>query len=79
MISQGNTTETHWREMVTDRIAEILRLVFLQVKDKLDGRFGNFEIFGCDFLLSEDMSPKLMEINANPSYSMELDESRLFI
>ena len=65
--------------MVTDRITEILRLVFLQVKDKLDAKYGCFEVFGVDFLLGEDLSPRLMEINSNPSFSCELEDSREYI
>ena len=64
---------------MTDRITEILRLLFLQVRDKLDGRFGNFEIFSADFLLGDDLCPRIMEINSNPSYAMEMEESRLYI
>ena len=49
---------------------EAMRLVFLQVKDRLDARYGCFEIFGVDFLVSEeedDLCPKLMEITSCPS------------
>ena len=51
-----------------------MRLVFLMVKDKLDRRYGCFEIFGLDFLLSaEDMNPKLMDITSCPSFSTEME------
>ena len=62
------------------RMVEILRLLFLQVKDKLDARFGCFEVLACDFLLKDDnLSPVLMEVNANPSLTFEMEDSREFI
>ena len=73
------TSESHFKEQVNGRINEILRLLFLQVKDNLDARYGCFEVFACDFLLKEDLSPVLMEINSNPSFSFELEESREFL
>ena len=58
---------------------EILRLLFMQVKDQLDARYGCFEIFACDFLLKEDLSPVLMDITSSPSFSFEMDDSRPFL
>ena len=70
LIEEGKTTDLHFKERVTDRMLEAMRLVFLQVKDRLDARYGCFEIFGVDFLVSEeedDLCPKLMEITSCPS------------
>lgn len=78
-MQEGHTSEAHFKETVLDRINEILRLLFLQIKDKLDARYGCFEVFGIDFLLREDLSPILMEVNSNPSYSYEFDDSREFM
>ena len=61
------------------RINEVLRLLFLQVKGQLDARYGCFEILACDFLLREDLTPVLMEVNSNASYSFEMDDSRDFM
>ena len=55
---------------VLDKIKEIMRLLFLSVKNKLDARYGCFEIFGVDFLLGNDLSPRVMDITSNPSYSI---------
>jgi hypothetical protein len=56
-----------YRSRVTERINEVMRLMFLQIQDKLDRKFGCFEIFGFDFMLDGDLSPKLLEININPA------------
>ena len=57
-----------------------MRLVFLSVKDKLERRFGCFEIFGLDFLISaDDLNPKLMEITSCPSFNTELNDTKPII
>ena len=69
----------HFKEQVTDKMLEAMRLLFLQVKDKLDAKYGCFEIFGVDFLLTEDLSPKLMEVTSCPSFSLEMADSKPII
>ena len=44
-----------------------MRLVFTMVKDKLDRKFGCFELFGFDFLIDSELNPHLIEINTNPA------------
>ena len=68
-----------FKQQVIGKINEVLRLLFLQLKGQLDARYGCFEIFACDFLLKEDLSPVLMEITSNPSFSFEMEDSREFI
>ena len=61
-------------------MTEILRLLFISVKDKLEGKFGCFEVFSVDFLLEmSDLSPKLMEVSTSPSYSFEMHASGEFL
>lgn len=52
---------------VTRRCNEICRLTFEAVKDRLERKFGCFELFGLDFLLDEDLNPQLIEVNTNPA------------
>ena len=51
------------------------------MKNKLDGRYGCFEIFGFDFLLAaeDDLSPRLMDITSCPSFSTEFTETKTLI
>ena len=52
---------------------ETMRLVFLMIKDRLERRYGCFEIFGFDFLVgAEDLSPRLMDITSTPSFSTDM-------
>lgn len=48
-------------------MSEIARLVFVTVKDKLDRKYGCFELFGFDMLIDNDLNPRLIEINTNPA------------
>ena len=48
-----------------------MRLIFEQVKDKLDKHFGCFEMFGFDYMLDEDLNVNLLEINVNPALFLD--------
>jgi len=52
---------------VDKKIQEIMRLIFTVIRDKLDRKFGCFELFGFDFLLDDNLNPYLIEINTNPA------------
>ena len=52
---------------VVDKISEICRLTFETVKNKLERKFGCFELFGFDFMLDENLNPVLVEVNTNPA------------
>jgi len=52
---------------VDKKIQEIMTLIFTVIKDKLDRKFGCFELFGFDFLLDDNLNPYLIEINTNPA------------
>jgi tubulin--tyrosine ligase like protein 10 len=52
---------------VDKKIQEIMSLIFSVIKDKLDRKFGCFELFGFDFLLDDNLNPYLIEINTNPA------------
>jgi len=60
-------SEAEFDERVVKRCSEICRLMFESVKDKLDRKFGCFELFGYDFLLDDDLNPHLIEVNTNPA------------
>lgn len=72
LIKEGKVKDqVEYKEKVTARINEVMRLMFLQIKDKLDRKFGCFEIFGFDFMLDGDLMPKLLEININPALFLD--------
>ena len=46
---------------------DIMNVVLLAVKYKLDRKFGCFELYGFDFLIDDQLNPLLIEINTNPA------------
>jgi len=67
--SHGNAkmTENEIKDKLTTKIKEIMRIVFLQTKDKLDKSYGCFELLGWDFMVDQNYNPYLIEININPA------------
>ena len=61
------TEEKDFDEKVIRRLDEVCRLLFESVKDKLDRKYGCFELFGLDFMLDDALNPYLIEINTNPA------------
>ena len=50
-----------------EKCDEICRLLFTSVSEKLERKFGCFELFGLDIMLDKDLNPHLIEINTNPA------------
>eukprot|EP00806_Schmidingerella_arcuata_P003033 Macronucleus_3747.p1 GENE.Macronucleus_3747~~Macronucleus_3747.p1 ORF type:complete len:207 (+),score=27.99 Macronucleus_3747:1-621(+) len=71
LVRRGLCTVEDFKTRVTDKINEVMRLVFLQTKDRLDRKFGCFEIYGFDFMLDGDLRPILLEININPALFLD--------
>lgn len=45
--------------------------MFLQMKERLDRKFGCFEVFGFDFMLDSELNPYLLEVNINPAMFLD--------
>ena len=41
------------------------------MKDRLDKKFGCFEVFGFDFMLDNKLNPFLLEVNLNPAMFLD--------
>lgn len=68
IISMGKLqSKEEYTVKVDKKIQEIMTLIFTVIKDKLDRKFGCFELFGFDFLLDDNLNPYLIEINTNPA------------
>lgn len=71
MTKGATADEAEFKGKVDKRIKEVMRLLFLTVKDKIKRQFGCFEIFGLDFLLDKDLVPHLIEVSKNPSLFLD--------
>lgn len=68
MISKGRiSSKDEYKAKIDSRIQEIMQLMFAVIKDKLDRKFGCFELFGFDFLIDDNLNPFLIEVNTNPA------------
>lgn len=58
LVQQGKVKDRQeFKEKVETKIHEIMRLVFVTVKEKLDRRFGCFELFGFDLMIDDQLNP----------------------
>ena len=71
IVGRGLCTPLEFKTRVRDKINEVMRLVFMQTKDRLDRKFGCFEVYGFDFMLDGDLRPVLLEINVNPALFLD--------
>lgn len=55
-----------WTERIYSGMQKALIGTMLASQDSMDRRSNTFELFGADFIISEDYQPWLIEINASP-------------
>eukprot|EP00794_Sanderia_malayensis_P006215 gene6215-6931_t len=58
-----------WEEVIYPSMKQAITYVLLSCQDSLEFRKNSFELFGADFMLSDDMRPWLIEINSSPAMS----------
>lgn len=58
-----------WEEVVFPGMKQSIVCSMLASQDTMDRRQNTFEMYGADFLLSEDFRPWLLEINCSPDMS----------
>ena len=65
-----------WREKIQPQMKRIAVWALESVQEMLEGRKNSFELFGYDFMVAEDMTCWLIEVNSSPdlSYSTAITE-----
>ncbi|XP_060518271.1 tubulin glycylase 3A-like isoform X2 [Cylas formicarius] len=58
-----------WHEVIYPGMRESIVCTMLSSQDTMDRRPNTFEIYGADFMVSEDFRPWLLEINCSPDLS----------
>lgn len=58
-----------WNSIIYPGMRQNIIGTLLASQDTLDTRKNCFELFGADFMLSENFEPWLIEINSGPSMS----------
>lgn len=65
-----------WHEKIYPAMKRNLLAIILASLEDTDLEFNTFELNGCDFLISEDFNPILLEINATPDLSFTTKTTR---
>lgn len=55
-----------YHDLIYPKMIEAIVLMMLAAQDYMEKRRCSFELYGADFMLAEDMSVWLIEINTNP-------------
>lgn len=58
-----------WDENILPGMRQAIVCTMLASQELMDKRQHTFEIYGADFIISEDFKPWLLEINCNPALS----------
>ncbi|KAJ8954421.1 hypothetical protein NQ318_011096, partial [Aromia moschata] len=58
-----------WNEVIYPGMQQSIVCAMLASQDTMDRRQNTFELYGADFMLSEDFKPWLLEINCSPDLS----------
>ncbi|CAG9854394.1 unnamed protein product, partial [Phyllotreta striolata] len=58
-----------WNEVIFPGMAQSITCAMLASQDTMDKRQNTFEMYGADFMLGEDCTPWLLEINCSPDLS----------
>ncbi|XP_022907043.2 tubulin glycylase 3A-like isoform X1 [Onthophagus taurus] len=64
-IGHGNK----WEDVIFPGMRQSLIATMLACQETMDRRPNTFELYGADFILAEDFSPWLLEINSSPDLS----------
>lgn len=56
-----------WNDYVYPKIKNTLQNITIASIDNIELKPGRFELFGCDWILTKDFKPYLLEINRCPS------------
>ncbi|GMH69679.1 hypothetical protein TrST_g3785 [Triparma strigata] len=58
-------------EDLNDKFQFVINSVLKSAKNKFNRKRGFFDLLGFDFMLSEDLSPVLLEVNTNPALHLD--------
>ncbi|CAH1104572.1 unnamed protein product, partial [Psylliodes chrysocephalus] len=59
-----------WNDVIFPGMAQSITCAMLASQDTMDKRQNTFEMYGADFMLGEDCTPWLLEINCSPDLSL---------
>lgn len=74
LISIGETNT--WRRKIYPGMMKSFIAALLSVQDEMKLTKNSFELYGCDYVITDDFVPYLIEINATPDLSHTTEVTR---
>jgi len=68
-----------WGEVVQPRMKEIVYQSLCCAQDSVQARSASFELFGYDFMIAEDLTVYLIEVNSSPDLSYSTSTTRTLV
>mmetsp|Transcript_48552 Transcript_48552/g.112529 ORF Transcript_48552/g.112529 Transcript_48552/m.112529 type:complete len:239 (+) Transcript_48552:567-1283(+) len=75
----GRAMQDPWLECVQPQMKRIVLRTLESAQDAVLPRAGSFELFGYDFMVGEDLSVWLLEVNSSPDLSYSTATTRVLV
>lgn len=76
---EGRALEDPWLEVVQPQMKKVVLRTLESAQDAVLPRASSFELFGYDFMIGEDLSVWLLEINSSPDLSYSTETTKTLV
>eukprot|EP00927_Polykrikos_kofoidii_P061652 TRINITY_DN56488_c0_g1_i1.p1 TRINITY_DN56488_c0_g1~~TRINITY_DN56488_c0_g1_i1.p1 ORF type:complete len:902 (+),score=145.78 TRINITY_DN56488_c0_g1_i1:46-2706(+) len=75
----GKVIEDPWTEIVHPKLKKMVMYSLASVQDVVQPRSSSFQLFGYDFMVSDDLEAWLIEVNSSPDLSYSTSTTRVLV
>merc|ERR1712118_252694 len=75
----GHKVEDPWAGIIQPRMKRIVYRSLEAVQDSIEARTNSFQLFGYDFMVSEDLNVWLIEVNSSPDCSYSTSTTKALV
>merc|ERR1712151_1062142 len=76
---EGSLVENPWLEIVQPKLKSMVLRSLESVQDVIQPRTNSFQLFGYDFMVSDDLEAWLIEVNSSPDLSYSTSTTRTLV
>merc|ERR1712151_248137 len=76
---EGSLVENPWLEIVQPKLKRMVVRSLESVQDVIQPRTNSFQLFGYDFMVSDDLEAWLIEVNSSPDLSYPTSTTRTLV